>query len=102
MASLISFLSICESGDYFASLEVRTLRRTQAEQFAEHIVLVLAQRRRQPPNANVVRARKPAGRPYSQARRNIRGAHFDKRLAFAQMRVVSDVLQAPGHMGAHA
>ena len=47
---------LSSSHDHFAGLEVGALRRTQPQQFAEHIILILAKLGCEPPNADIARS----------------------------------------------
>src|SRR6266446_3804804 len=90
------------SQNHFARFEVGALRSGKAQEFAEYVVLVLAEFRRQPPDADVARLRESCRCADRKSWRKVRSTYLGGRTSRAQVRVARDVLHVPRNVGAYA
>src|SRR5260370_7487095 len=91
-----------DSQNHLARFEVGALCSGEAKEFAEYVVLVLTEFRRQPPDADVVRLRESCRRADRNAWRKVGGTDFGGRTPRAQVRVARDVLHVPRNVRPYA
>ena len=84
-----------DSQNHLAPFKVGALCRAEAKEFAEYVVLVLAECRCQPPDTHVVRFGEPCRRADRKPWWNVGGAYLNGCTARSQMRVSGNVLHTP-------